>query len=58
MIKPVLLKSVFILVHAGKSPILRQCGHFDTRVCYSKEPSDVDWFKIKCTLCESKRYET
>ena len=56
MIKPVLLKSVFILVHAGKSPILRQCGHFDTRVCYSKEPSDVDWFKIKCTLCE--RYET
>ena len=56
MIKPILLDKVFILVTPwGKNPILRQCGHIDTRFCSQEQPKDYLWFKLKCDPCESGR---
>lgn len=59
MIKPVLLKKVFILVlpSRGESPILRQCGHFDTSGASSKNPKDSEWFYTDCETCDPRREE-
>ena len=61
MIKPVLLKRVFILFLSGmdfpQSPILRQCGHFDTRGASSKNPKDSERFYTDCEVCDPRREE-